>query len=373
MRYSRQRYIDLLTFGPVDRQMVVELFGPLVGVEEEWRAQGATPDELTLEAFDWDYVMTAGCGGSTEAFPVAQPLIIEDTPDYRVERDFLGRRVKLFKTKATISLPLEYPVKTREDWERLKPLYAFRQDRIDWDEVEKARRLQEAGTLVIAAIPGAFFTPRDLMGDEVACVSYYEQPELMRDILRTITDTATRVLSAVSEKLMIDQVSVSEDLAGKSGPLVGPSQVDEFFRPYYRAVWEVVSARGTRIFQIDSDGNFGPIIPSLLECGITAMDPLEPAAGMDCVALRKSYGRRFAMLGGIDKHVLRRTRAEIEKELAYKMQPLMQQGGMVFGIDHRIPNGTPLASYRWYVDRGRELLGLPPRRPGEKGWRRMAF
>ena len=77
------------------------------------------------------------------------------------------------------------------------------------------------------------------------------------------------------------------------------------------------------------------------------------------------------MQGGIDKHVLRRSKAEIRRELEYKMQPLMQGGGMVFGLDHRIPNGTPLEHYRYYVDLGRELLGLPPRTAERKGWARM--
>ena len=42
MRWSREEYIELMTFGSVERQMFVELFGPLVGLEEEWRKQGAT-------------------------------------------------------------------------------------------------------------------------------------------------------------------------------------------------------------------------------------------------------------------------------------------------------------------------------------------
>jgi len=373
MRFTRHAYLDLLTFGPVEREMFVELFGPLVGVEEEWRRQGAREGELTLEDFDWDFVETTGCGGIIGAFPRAEPTVVEETAEYRVERDYLGRTVKLFTSVATISLPLDFPVQTREDWERLKPLFAFRDDRVDRDAVEEARRLQAEDGLVVASIPGAFDTARELMGDERACLSYYDQPEMMRDILETLTDTATRVLERVGERLAIDQVSVSEDLAGKSGPLVGPSQVDEFFRPYYRAVWETASARGARIFQIDSDGNFAAIIPSLLACGISAMYPMEPAAGMDVVALRKAYGKRFAMLGGIDKHVLRRTRADIDRELAYKMQPLMRQGGTVFGLDHRIPNGTPLENYRYYVDRGREILGMPARTSTSRGWRRMAF
>ena len=49
----------------------------------------------------------------------------------------------------------------------------------------------------------------------------------------------------------------------------------------------------------------------------------------------------------------------------------MRTGGMVFGLDHRIPNGTPLANYRYYVRTAREMLGLEPN--GEPGWQRMAF
>ena len=47
-------------------------------------------------------------------------------------------------------------------------------------------------------------------------------------------------------------------------------------------------------------------------------------------------------------------------------------GGIAFGLDHRIPNGTPLDNYRYYVDTGREILGLPPRQPERRGWARMA-
>ena len=116
-----------------------------------------------------------------------------------------------------------------------------------------------------------------------------------------------------------------------------------------------------------------PVLDAFLDCGVNVMHPFEPAAGMDTVRVRKQYDRRLAMLGGIDKHVLRRSREEIDRELEYKMQPMMQTGGMVFGLDHRIPNGTPLENYRYYVQRGREMLGLPPLTRQEHGWGRMAF
>jgi uroporphyrinogen-III decarboxylase len=177
----------------------------------------------------------------------------------------------------------------------------------------------------------------------------------------------------VAEHIVIDQLFIHEDMAGKSGPLIGPDQVRAFLRPYYRACWEVVSGRGTRLFNQDSDGNMMPVLDAFLDCGVNVMHPFEPAAGMDMVAVREHYGKRLAILGGIDKHVLRRSKSEIEAELHYKMQPMMRGGGTVFGLDHRIPNGTPLENYRYYAARGREILGLPPLESGRQGWGRMAF
>ncbi|MDH3252258.1 MAG: uroporphyrinogen decarboxylase family protein, partial [Ignavibacteria bacterium] len=119
--------------------------------------------------------------------------------------------------------------------------------------------------------------------------------------------------------------------------------------------------------------NVTPLLDPLLDCGLNSMHPMEPAAGMDIIELRRKYGKRLVMRGGIDKHVLREGRDEIRRELEYKMQPFMLHGGIAFGLDHRIPNGTPVENYRYYVDLGRELLGLPPRSDSRKGWQRMAF
>jgi uroporphyrinogen-III decarboxylase len=281
--------------------------------------------------------------------------------------------VKLCKATATIPLPLDFPVKTMDDWLPLKPLYAFCEERINGEAIERAKAEQASGAVIRCEIPGGWDTVRELMGEEQACLAYYTQPELMHDILATLTDSSLKVLERVTERLTIDQLYVHEDMAGKSGPLIGPQQVTQFVAPYYRACWQLVSSRGTRLFNQDSDGNMTPVLDAFLDCGVNVMHPFEPAAGMDMVAVRRRYGRRLAILGGIDKHVLRRSREEIDRELEYKMQPLMQTGGTVFGLDHRIPNGTPLENYRYYVRRGREILGLPPLSPATTGWGRMAL
>jgi uroporphyrinogen-III decarboxylase len=373
MKWNRRQYVELMTFGQPERPMFSELFGPLVGLDDEWRTQGAAEDEIAMVGFDWDYVPYVDCGGVCGPFPMAEPVVIEETDRYVLSRDYLGRTCKLVKGTATIALPLDFPLRTPDDWTRLKPLFAYRDDRIDWTAVERAKNLQAEGTLVRAEIPGGWDIARELMGEEHACLSYYTEPDLMRDILLTLRETSVRVLEQVTEKVVVDQLFVHEDMAGKSGPLIGPVQVRRFLAPYYSACWEVVSGNGTRLFNLDSDGNMTPILDAFVECGVNVMHPFEPAAGMDIVAVREKFGTRLAILGGIDKHVLRRSKEEIDRELEYKMQPLMRQGGTVFGLDHRIPNGTPLANYRYYVRRGRQILGLPPLDGSSKGWGRMAF
>ena len=48
----------------------------------------------------------------------------------------------------------------------------------------------------------------------------------MQDILNTLRDMTTRVIQQVADRITIDQLSVHEDFAGKSGPLIGPVQID---------------------------------------------------------------------------------------------------------------------------------------------------
>jgi uroporphyrinogen-III decarboxylase len=371
MELNRKQYLDYMTFEKVDRPIFVELFGPLVGLPEEWETQGAAPDEIGMEAFGFDYVRRHNIDVNTFLLDQTEDIVLEENDEYLLTLDSLGRKMKMIKATATLPLPLNYPVTDMDSWLKIKPRYEFREDRLAEDWLEKAEAALTSGALLVAEIPGGFDEPRQLLGEENLCYAYYEQPELIHDILTTIGDTAYKVLDIVSSKIPVDQLSIHEDMAGKSGCLIGPIQIDEFMKPYYRKIWDLLESRGTKMFRQDSDGNMNSVIDSFLDAGITEMYPMEPAAGMDIVEVRKKYGKKLALSGGIDKHVLRQSKEAIRKELEYKLQPLMREGGMVFGLDHRIPNGTPLENYRYYVKTAREILGLEA--DPEPSWARMAF
>jgi hypothetical protein len=353
---GREEYLDYMTFQRNDRPLFTEIFGPLVGLKEEWEEQGATPEELDFSAFKYRCERRAGlalatgrCGGYPEE-------VLEEDEHHKIWRDGLGRTMKLAKGAATLGLPLDFPVRTMDDWRKIKPWYEFSEKRLAGDWEARARRHRQEDRVITAGIPGGFDEPRELLGDAALCEAYYEQPELVHDIVRTISDTAFQVLERASRRVTIDLLGVHEDMAGRSGPLAGPKQVREFIAPYYRRIWDLLRERGARLFDQDSDGDMNAAIDAFLEAGVNCMHPLEPAANMDIVKLREKYGSRLAFYGGIDKHVLRESKAAIERELEYKVPPMVKTGGCVIALDHRVPNGTPLENYRFYVKKVWEIM-----------------
>ena len=353
---GREEFLDHMTFVSNDRPLFTEIFGPIVGLKEEWEEQGATPEELDFSAYRFQCEARGRVPVSTGRLGGETPRVIEENDSEIISIDELGRTMKLFKGVATLPLPLDYPVESMDDWLKIKPRYTFSEARFGKDWEAAARKLREDDRVVTVGIPGGFDEPRQLMGEEELCVAYYEQPELVMDILDTIGETAVRVLERVVSTVPVDFLSVHEDFAGKSGCLIGPNQIETFVKPYYRRVWDLVQSHGARLFDLDSDGDINAVIPSLLEAGVNCMHPMEPASNMDIVKVREEHGNSLAFYGGIDKHVIRRSQDEITAELEYKIPPMVKSGGCVLALDHRIPNGTPLANYKFYLDKAWEIM-----------------
>ncbi len=352
---KREEYLDHMTFQRNERPLFTEIFGPLIGLKEEWLEQGASEAELDFSAFRYRCEARGALPVNTSRNGSYPPEVIEEGDNFKIWKDELGRTMKLTDA-ATIPLPLDYPVANMDDWLKIKPWYEFSEDRLGGNWEDTAKKHRDEGRVVRVSIPGGFDLPRQLMGEENTCIAYYSQPELMHDILDTVGETAFKVLERVSAKVQVDLLSVHEDMAGKSGPLAGPAQIKEFIAPYYLRIWDMLNERGARVFDQDSDGNMNPVIDAFLDAGVNCMHPMEPAAGMDIVKIRSKYGKKLAFYGGIDKHVLRKSKNDIVEELEYKIPPMVNTGGCVIALDHRIPNGTPLQNYRFYIDKAWEIM-----------------
>jgi hypothetical protein len=129
MDIRREEYLDHMTFERNERPLFTEIFGPLLGLKEEWAEQGATPAELDMSAFRYRRPLRGGIPVNTGWMGDAEITLLEETEDAVIFRDKMGRRSKLPKKAATLPLPMEYPVENMDDWLEIKHHYEFSEAR----------------------------------------------------------------------------------------------------------------------------------------------------------------------------------------------------------------------------------------------------
>ena len=250
---------------------------------------------------------------------------------------------------------LKFPVSNRRDWEnikwRLDPASPERYP--DWKEVRN--RYADRDFMLGLLICGAYGLPRNLFGEEHLAYMYYDDPGLIHDIAEHWVEFYKGICDRTLPNLDIDCVYIWEDMAFKSGPLIGPNLFEEFMLPYYKEVIAHIRSYGIRHIMVDSDGNNWRLLDLFVEAGVNVFLPLEIAAAMEPVEIREKYGRKLVLWGGIDKRVLSKDKAAIEHELKRKVPQMIDSGGYIPGVDHTVPPDVPFENYKFYTELLREL------------------
>ena len=98
---------------------------------------------------------------------------------------------------------------------------------------------------------------------------------------------------------------------------------------------------------VDSDGNNNELLPWFIKAGVTGFLPVEVASGMDPLEIRRKFGNKLVLWGGIDKRVLSRSKKEIENEVLLKVPELLKNGGYIPSIDHSVPPDVPFKNFEF--------------------------
>ncbi len=193
------------------------------------------------------------------------------------------------------------------------------------------------------------------MGTENLSYAWYDQPDLMHEMMEFIADFTIEVSKPVLKETDIDYVMINEDMSMKTGPLLSPALYRKFIFPHMKRLTDFFKNNGVRYVIVDSDGNCEVLIPLLMECGVDAIWPMERVAGMDPVKLREEYGKELRLFGGVDKMVLAQGKEAIDKHLS-EMVPLIEEGGFIPTVDHLVSPDVSLENFRYYMKRKNDLL-----------------
>ncbi len=165
-------------------------------------------------------------------------------------------------------------------------------------------------------------------------------------------------METVLPHFQIDFIGYHEDMGYKTGSMISPKMIKEFMCPYYARIQKIATKYGIDLQFLDSDGNIWEIIPIWLEFGINVLLPMEVAAGMDVVSLRKTFGKQLRMMGGFDKRIMASSnKQDIKKELE-RIKPVIEDGGYIPGLDHGAPPDIPFENVCYYIDCIKHMYGI---------------
>ena len=366
---DRQRWVNTMHFRPVDH-VPDEEFGYWRDTFTTWHRQGLPRYVATNENADryFGFARRDTVDVQVGLCPGFRKRTVEEHGDYKIVIDGDGARGIWHKSGAS-SIPhyLRFAIETRDDWQRLKkerldPTTPARYPS-DW-EARKAlwRRRDYPLGIYVGSLYGWI---RNWMGFERAAMTFYDDPDWMEEMMEHLTQLILTVIARAVQEVELDFASMWEDMAFNNGPMISPALFRRFMVPRYKRITDFLKQHGIDVVYLDCDGNINALVEPWLEAGVNCMFPIEVRAGTDPVELRRRYGKRVLLLGGVDKMPLREGRAAIRQEIA-RIEKTVADGGYIPHVDHRCPPDVPYQDYLYYLEVKRAAFGIPAPERGER-------
>ena len=186
-----------------------------------------------------------------------------------------------------------------------------------------------------------------LRGYEQFMIDLLAEKDLAHALLQRLTEAykqrAADLLSRVGH--LVQVVLVNDDLGTQNGPMMSVDCYREMILPYQRELFSFIKQQTGASLLLHSCGSVAAFIPDLLDAGVDALNPVQvSAAQMDSAELARRFGDRLTFWGGgcDTQHVLRSgSPAEIEAEVARRIEDFGSGGGFVFTQVHNIQPDVP--------------------------------
>ncbi|NSW57548.1 MAG: hypothetical protein HPY44_16180 [Armatimonadetes bacterium] len=284
-----------------------------------------------------DFGLSWGAEGFRSTKRVEDGFEIIECEDGSVTRQVIDNDI-------TYSMPefVRYPVRDRDSWELYKKRHTPTQFMSSEDMEANCRRFDQRDRPLCIGAGGGYGMVRGLMGPAAASLAFYDDPELVHDMVGWQLEQLRRDVFPLIERLRPEIVAIGEDLCYNHGMLLSPTQFHEFFGAHYQAVCDCAHANGADLVAVDTDGNAMEFTGVAASYGVNGMYPYEVKAGNDLFALRQRHPD-FVLFGWLEKESVNEgNEAMIEAEIMSKVPPLLARGGYFPNGDHGI---QPLVTF----------------------------
>jgi len=362
---SKERITRILSRQPVDRVGLFEVFWKETA--QKWCNEGYfLRPEMVEDHFGLDLRRTSGSiSPAGKLLDLVADLgageqVIEETATTRLVRDGNGALLRWPKGSGAPE-HVDFLVQNRGGWqEHIRPHL------LDQDQYEQRINFQLYRHIrshcachhrfLACGVVGPFDLMTPMCGHEHLLAGMALDGGWVRqmaDLYCTLTIELLEILFA--REGLPDSLWVWDDLGFANGPFMSPGMYRQLLLPAHQRLFDFAHGRNLPVI-LHTDGSVASLIPHLIEAGIDCLQPLEAKAGMDLVKIKKTYGSRIALIGGMDARALVSNDLDaVRAELERKLPPAMAGSGYILQVDHSVPNQVEYDTYRYFVEKGLQL------------------
>lgn len=342
---SWERFKRMYEHREADRIPIID--EPWSGTLRRWRREGMP------EGMDWcDYFDVDKLGIiNIDISPRMPEITLEETDRYYIRTSPWGVTMKHFKEEDSTPEFLDFTITTQEAWDQAKKQMTLEDDRIPWEMLRQNYDKWRAEGRWIRAVFwfGFDVTHSWMMGTENTLIAMMEEPELVEDMFDTYLSRCETLFSRIWDAgYHFDEIFWYDDMGYKGTTFFSPNMYRSMLQPYHKRAVDWAHNRGIYA-QLHSCGDVMTLLPDIVATGVDALNPLEVKAGMDAFKIKKEYGDRLVLHGGINA-VLWNDKDAILEEIDRKVPVLKENSGFIFSSDHSIPNSVSLENMKAIVE-----------------------
>jgi uroporphyrinogen decarboxylase len=319
---------------------------------ERWHREGMTEGMTYVDYFDLDRIAYFGVDNSPR-YPVE---VVEETDEYVVETTRWGATLRNWKHITSTPEWLDFAVTGPDEWHKAKERMTPTSDRVPWERLKATYKAQrEQGAWMVAGFWFGFdVTHARMVGTERFLMAMVTDPEWCVDIFNHFLDVNIALWEQVLDAgYTFDVIRWPDDMGYKYNQFFSLDMYRELLKPVHKRAIDWAHAKGMKA-ALHSCGDVNPFIPELIEIGLDGLNPLEVKAGMDPVQIKRDYGDRVLLHGGINA-VLWDDAEAIEAEMRQVVPVLKENGGYIFSSDHSVPDSVSLDNFTRIVALAKEL------------------
>ena len=149
---------------------------------------------------------------------------------------------------------------------------------------------------VLSGYNGIWEKTYDMMEIQNFMITLMEEPEIIERLFHIVTDYKVEIARA-AVKRGFKLGHHGDDLGTQTSTFFSEEQFVTFLKPRLKEIFSVWRDAGLPM-QMHSCGYITPLIPHLIDIGLTVLEPCQPC--MDLAFLKREYGKDLVFYGGID-------------------------------------------------------------------------